>query len=220
MSHRNRHAALAGALLLVGPFALPAAAQNLAADPTTVTELLPVIGISRNSVSNLHVAGDSLWVGPFLNMTPDEGATWFLADADSLLETANRVFSLDVEGRVVVAGLGFNFRDESAGRVSFVPSAGGFLVSTDGGANFEYRFPPLDLPGDSLVPFGNGVIKGLPIIVPQQSPPYDIDYDPVRNEMWTAGWASGIRVSRDLGRTWQRVVLPPDNLTSISIDST
>ena len=207
-------------LLLSGLFSTSAASQNLAADPQTIAELLPVTGISRNSVSNLHANGDTLWVGPFLNMTPDGGASWFLADADSLLESQNRVFSMDVEGEVIVAGLGYNFREETAGRVSFVPSAGGFLVSTDGGENFDYRFPPLDLPGDSLVPYGNDVIPALPIIVPQQSPPYDIDYDPVRGEVWTAGWASGIRVSRDLGRTWQRVVLPPDDLDAINVDST
>ena len=33
-------------------------------------ELLPVTGILRNSVTNLHAEGDTLWAGPFLNMTP------------------------------------------------------------------------------------------------------------------------------------------------------
>ncbi len=219
MSSNTRFVAGIGLILILATLVPDSKAQNLAADPSGVAELLPVVGISRNSVSNLHAEGDSLWVGPFLNLTPDEGQTWFLADADSLLESQNRVFSIDVEGNVVVAGLGFNFRDESAGRVSFVPSAGGFLISTDGGENFDYRFPPLDLPGDSVVQFGNGAISALPIIVPQQSPPYDIDYDPIRGEIWTAGWASGVRVSRDFGRTWHRVVLPPDELESISIDS-
>ena len=33
-----------------------------------------------------------------------------------------------------------------------------------------------------------------------------------------AGWASGVRRSDDLGRTWQRVVLPPDDLDQIRPD--
>ncbi len=33
--------------------------------------------------------------------------------------------------------------------------------------------------------------------------------------MWTANWASGFRRSSDGGRTWQRVILPPDGLDEI-----
>ena len=113
-------AAAIGFVLLTSGVVPVANAQNLAADPSEIADLLPVVGISRNSISNLHAEGDSLWVGPFLNLTPDEGDNWFLTDSDSLLQSQNRVFSIDVEGNVVVAGLGFNFRDVSAGRVSFI----------------------------------------------------------------------------------------------------
>src|SRR5690606_28984314 len=37
--------------------------------------------------------------------------------------------------------------------------------------------------------------------------------------IWVAGWSSGIRKSLDDGRTWERVVLPPDALTEINPDS-
>ena len=37
-----------------------------------------------------------------------------------------------------------------------------------------------------------------------------------RGAIWVAGWASGIRKSDDLGRTWSRVVLPPDDLDFIT----
>jgi photosystem II stability/assembly factor-like uncharacterized protein len=41
----------------------------------------------------------------------------------------------------------------------------------------------------------------------------------VHGEVWVAGWASGIRRSPDGGRTWQRVVLPPDDLDAVHPDS-
>ena len=196
-----------------------AVAQNLAAGASGVEELVQVRGIARNSVSNMYAQGDTLWVGPFLNMTPDGGTSWFISDADSLLDTENRLFSIDAEDDLIWVGLGFSFQEVSGGRTQLIPSAGGFLLSENRGTTFNYRFPPLDFPGDSLVQYGRSVLTALPIIVPQQSPPYDIDYDPVRGQVWTAGWASGVRVSNDRGQTWNRVVLPPDDLDYIHPDS-
>lgn len=185
----------------------------LAQDQTLVES---EFGILANSVANLHAESDSLWVGPFLNLTTDGGATWLRSTADSLFETSNRVFSLDVEGETVWIGLGKS--DRSTGQS--VQTAAGFLVSHDGGNTFEYRFPQLDDPDDDTIVYGVNVLSALPVIVPQQSPPFDIDYDPVTGDVWVAGWASGIRRSRDDGRTWERVVLPPDDLTTVHPDST
>ena len=98
-------------------------------------------------------------------------------------------------------------------------TAAGFLVSEDSGLSFEYRFPQLDQPGDSTFQYGVSLLDALAIIVPQQSPPFDIDYDRIGEELWVAGWASGIRRSNDMGRTWTRVVLPPDELDYITPDS-
>ncbi len=194
-----------------------AAAQRVNLSAAEMAELIPSPGgtILRNSISNLHAEGDTLWVGPLLNVTTDGGATWLIADADSLLNGRNRVFSIDVEGPVVWAGLGYTSQTLDGD----FPSAGGFLVSHDGGETFTYRFPQLDVSNDSLISYGVSVLPALPVTVPEQSPPYDIDYDPRTGTVWVAGWASGLRKSTNDGRTWQRVVLPPDDRTSISPDS-
>jgi hypothetical protein len=172
-------------------------------------------GILSNSIANLDVAGDTVWAGPYLSMTPDGGATWLVAGTDSLFGTSNRVFSMDIEGGTIWVGLGRS--DQSQG--TSVPSAAGFLVSTDGGRTFSFRFPQLDAPGDSTVTYGVNTLSALPVIVPQQSPPYDIDFDPATGTLYVAGWASGIRRSTDGGLTWSRVILPPDGLESIHPDS-
>ncbi len=180
---------------------------------------LDVVGvptIARNSTANLHAEGDSLWVGSFLNLTTDGGDTWLIAEADSLFGTRNSVFSIDVEGDVVWVGLGFTSIGANG---SGEPSAGGFLVSEDGGRSFVYRFPQLDGAEQVTESYGVSTLEALPVIVPQQSPPFDIDYNPITGEVWMAGWASGIRRSADGGRTWNRVVLPPDNLDRIHPDT-
>lgn len=172
----------------------------------------PTGGILGNSVSNLFLNGDSLWAGPFISVTADGGTTWETPSVETLLGES-RVFSLDIERQTVVIGLGYNDEDNGG-----IQTAGGFLVSTDGGENFTLRQPQIDSPGDTLVTYGVSTIRALDIIVPQQSPPYDVDYDAARGEIWVAGWASGIRKSSDEGRSWERVVLPPDTLDAIQPD--
>ena len=192
--------------------------------------LLPSPGILRNSIANLHAEGDSLWVGPFLNLTVDGGATWQVADADSLAGLRNRVYSLDIEDEVIWAGLGIRLSREIDGQVQDVDIARGLLVSEDGGQTWAYRtfLAPsdndpattglIDLPGDTLTAYGVATLPTLAITVPELSPPWDIDYDPITGHLWTANQLAGIRKSTDGGRIWQRVVLPPDTTAFLAPD--
>ena len=191
-------------------------------DASAAAGLLPSPGILRNSVANLHAEGDSLWVGPFLNLTTDGGTTWQVADADSLGGLRNRVYSLDVEGDVIWAGLGIALNREIDGQTQETDIARGFIVSEDGGTTWSYRtiLAPsdndpattgiLDLPSDTLTTYGGVSLPTLAITVPELSPPWDIDYDPLTGDLWTANQLGGIRKSTDGGATWQRIVLPPD----------
>jgi len=183
----------------------------------------PARSILYNNVTNLHAEGEILWVGPFLSTTRDGGVSWQVADADSLARFSNRVYSIDVEGDVIWAGIGTSRTiDQPSGAQQTVDLARGFLFSTDRGATWTYRspLPPsdndptttgiLDLPDDSLITYGDVTLITIPITVPEQSPPWDIDYDPITGDLWTANQLAGLRRSTDQGRTWQRIVLPPD----------
>ena len=181
----------------------------------SVQVIQPSDGIVNNSVSNLHGEENALWIGPFLNVTYDGGLNWFVSDNDSLQGSRNRIFSIDVEGDTLWLGLGFI--DDASG--DGIQSAAGFLFSVDGGETFQYRQPQLDVPGDTEIQYGVSTLEALDVIVPQQSPPFDIDYDPITGDVWVAGWASGIRRSGDNGQSWERVVLPPDTLDAIHPDT-
>jgi hypothetical protein len=181
-------------------------------------DFIPTRSISSNVVTNIHVESDSVWVGPLLDVSPDGGTFWYQADADSLSIDRGRVFSIDIEGSRVRVGVGYSQRVQEGGSLSFISTALGFLISNDGGRSWSFRFPQLDTPDDSTQVYGISTLRALPVIVPEQSPPFDIDLDPITGTLWTAAWASGIRRSEDDGRTWQRVVLPPDTLDEIRPD--
>lgn len=106
-----------------------------------------------------------------------------------------------------------------------VPVGTGIKVSTDYGVNWNSYPQPIDGLGDSVLTYGSNTLHALPVVVRQQNLAYDINItrnqgDPNNYTIWIATYAGGIRKSTDYGNTWQRVLLPPDNLDSISINGT
>jgi len=66
------------------------------------------------------------------------------------------------------------------------------------------------------VRYGINILQALPITVAEQNITYDIAFTP--GTVWITSFAGGTRKSTDVGQTWSRVVLPPDNLSSIHPD--
>lgn len=193
-------------------------AQPTTLDADQLEELMPTSGIASNFVQVLHAQGDSLWVGPLLNVTPDGGETFLSAGREALGSNRNQVFSMDVEGQpgggsVIWAGLAFDAGGGQAG-------AGGFTFSDDGGTTFTFREPQLDSPDNQSVDYGVSTLDAAPITQEAGNAPTSIDFDPRAGDVWIAGGFSGIRRSVDNGGSWQRVVLPPDSLDAIYPDST
>jgi photosystem II stability/assembly factor-like uncharacterized protein len=173
-------------------------------------------GITRNTVTHLAVQEPVLWTGPKLAYTPDGGRSWYLARADSLYNGRGTVYALHVEGDTIWASVGYTRRMQSGDRVQFIPTAIGFVYSLDRGRTWRFRPPQLDTATDTVLVYGNNRIRALPVIAPEQSVVYDLHYR--RGQLWVAGWASGIRRSRDMGRTWERIVLPPRELAAVRPD--
>jgi hypothetical protein len=106
-----------------------------------------------------------------------------------------------------------------------VPTGTGIKVSTDYGVNWNSFGQPIDGRYDSSIVYGSNTLYTLPVVVPQQNLSYDIAITKTKNNpnnytIWIASFAGGIRKSDDYGATWQRIVLPPDNLDSIYIGGT
>ena len=213
----TRHGVPLGILLI---FALPLQAQDLVFSP----------GILSNGISNLGSADESIWVGPYLNVSRDGGKTWQAANVAPLRDFANSIYSLSIRNQVIWAGIGNQYsRTESNGDAQTINEIHGLVYSSDGGNTWTYRPPTppaadndpvttglLDNPEDSLIVYGSATLSTLPITIPAQSPPWDIDYDPNSETLWVAGQLAGIRRSTDLGLTWERIVLPPDTTSYLA----
>ncbi len=61
-------------------------------------------------------------------------------------------------------------------------------------------------------------MNALPVTVAEQNITYDISF--TTGTVWITSFAGGTRRSTDMGQTWQRVVIPPDNLNSITPQDT
>lgn len=182
--------------------------------------------IRQNSVSTMEALGDTLWISPALNRNIGNNADWYTPEnADSVINGAGRLFSVSLSPDTVVAGLGTSVDLNG----SSIPTAYGYYLSTDGGEFWEYFAFPLDPePGancevnsvaydpdcDISFTYGSTTYRRTRITVPQQSPPYDIAHR--GNVILSASWASGLVRSTDFGQSWERVILPPSSVDSLS----
>ena len=66
--------------------------------------------------------------------------------------------------------------------------------------------------------YGINRLRALPVTVAEQNLTYDFAFTP--GAVWITSWAGGLRRSTDMGQTWQRMVLPPDDMDSINPDDT
>lgn len=106
-----------------------------------------------------------------------------------------------------------------------IPVGTGIKVSTDYGVNWNSYQQPIDGRYDTSIVYGNNILYALPVVVPQQNLSYDIEITRNKSDLnnytiWITSWGGGLRKSTDYGNTWQRVVLPPDDLDSIRIIDT
>ncbi|PIQ07620.1 MAG: hypothetical protein COW71_16160 [Ignavibacteriales bacterium CG18_big_fil_WC_8_21_14_2_50_31_20] len=95
-----------------------------------------------------------------------------------------------------------------------LPEGTGIKYSTDNGITWTSIQQPVDSPGDSSITYGINTLRALPVTTKINNISYDIAF--TKNTIWISSFAGGLRKSSDMGVTWERVILPPDNLDFIS----
>ena len=164
-----------------------------------------------NAVEYIEFMGDDIWIATTVgvSMSEDGGLTWtnhnFGDEGISALGIKNDTVwvatwhSEDFNGEPIPVGSGLHY-------------------SPDRGETWIDIPQPVDAEDDSMIVYGINTLRALPLTVPEGNFTRDIGF--LGNQIWIASFYGGLRKSGDNGQTWEKVVLPPDNLNSISPNDT
>ncbi len=143
-------------------------------------------------------------------MTIGDGSVWHhFNESNGISERG--VSGLAVRNAIVWVAQSRTLDDEAR-----TPAGEGLSYSTDGGENWTHIPQPREPEGatvDTLL-YGNNKIAALAITTAANNLSYDVAL--TSEAIWTANFAGMLRKSTNNGATWSRVILPPDNLSSIS----
>ncbi len=184
-------------------------AQVTASFSSTATQLSPLP--QSNSIAKIVPRGDTIWVGSGtgLSYTTDAGRSWKLFTAAETFD-GKSVCAVAIRGNVIWVASEYSVQSDNQS----IPTGGGLHYSTDRGSSWTLLPQPVDTGKVDTLIYGRNKIPALAITVPEQNVTWDLAL--TQNAVWIASWAGMLRKSTDQGRTWQRIILPPDNLNQIS----
>ena len=169
-----------------------------------------------NSILDIITVGDTVWLGTSrgVSVSFDRGENWKNFYGTSPFGTDN------------ISALGYNYGTVWAATATSVEGTGGGTVpkgtglkyTTNNGMTWTSLPQPVDHPDSNKVRYGNNILDALPVTVAEQNLTYDVAF--TTGTVWITSFAGGLRKSTNMGQSWQRVVLPSDDLDSIKTTDT
>jgi hypothetical protein len=163
-----------------------------------------------NTILDIIIINDTMWIATTkgLSRSIDGGLTF------------KNFYNTPIFGTESISAIGYNkgviwaaTAHNTTKNGQSLPEGSGLRYSTDNGETWTSISQPKDSQSDSSVVYGINTLRALPVTVDINNIIYDIAF--TKNTIWIATFAGGLRKSTDMGITWQRVVLPPDNLNQI-----
>lgn len=164
-----------------------------------------------NSVTDVVISGAAIWLGTGkgLSRSTDGGLTWknYYATTEFGLEDVSAIAVHNNEAWVATA-------HDTTVDGSSLPVGSGLRYSSDGGETWAVFAQPRDSQNIDTLSYGKNKILALGVTTDVNNITYDIAA--TDSAVWIASYAGMVRKSTDKGKTWQVVIIPPDNLDSIS----
>lgn len=172
---------------------------------------------SSNGISDIIAVGDTIWLGTSngVSLSTDEGDSWTNFGGKSPFGNTSASAIGYYKGIFWVATATSTEVNSQS-----LPEGTGIKFTTDLGQTWHSIPQSVDSQSDSVIVYGINQIRALPVTVAIQNLTYDIAFTP--NYIWTANFAGGLRRARidsliaNPNYKWERVVIPPDYLNSIS----
>ena len=201
--------------LLIGAFLLNFDVQAQVATNYKLSSTSSFDLISSNSVGHLVLVGDTIWTGTGrgLSFTTNAGRTW-INFVNTETFDGKAITTLATRANQIWAATSFSITHDNTP----YPAGGGLHYSTDHGVTWAFVSQPTDTGRIDTLTYGRNRIPALAIPVLELNVTFGIGL--TSNAVWIASWYGMLRKSTDFGRNWSRVVLPPDNLNSISPSDT
>jgi ligand-binding sensor domain-containing protein len=177
-----------------------------------IAKTLEYAAPNSNSITDIAAMGDTVWLGTDegISLTTDGGNSWTNFTVPPPFNSGSAsALGYDKYNGVFWVAVAYDTNTSSGS----VQVGSGLRYTSDNGKTWTTISQPMDSTSDSVLIYGNNKLSALPVIVPEENVIYDIAFTP--NAVWIATWSGGLRKSTDMGKTWQRVVLPPDDLDSI-----
>ncbi len=198
-------------LLLIS---VPAYSQSIPTDYSLGTKNLKKSADrtpSGNSADRILIQDkNTIWLGTGsgLSKSTDNGLTWtnFRDVKPFNKESISALGYYDNTIWVATWHMEYPFNDP-------VPVGSGLKYSKDGGSSWTEIAQPVDKQTDTVFIYGNNKLRALPITIGQGNFTYQFAF--TKSAVWIVSYYAGLRKSTDMGKTWQRVLLPSDNINSI-----
>jgi hypothetical protein len=178
-------------------------------------------GIGSNGISDIWVMNDStilLASGAGLSISRDAGESFYTYYSATAGMAYGGVSAIATLGNHIWIATAF----DSAGVEEVSGTGGGISHSPDGGLTWRHFRQPMDHPDSNFVIVNGDTVRALPIVVPIDNITYDLAVT-INSKgdtiLYAASFAGGARRSADLGESWKRVILPPDNQDILNANS-
>jgi len=174
---------------------------------STSSSITPV----SNSVTDIVISGTTIWLGTGkgLSRSTDGGLTWtnYYGQPAFGEEDVSAITIHNSEVWVATA-------HDTTVDGSPLPVGSGLRYSPDWGETWTVIPQPRDSQNIDTLFYGKNKILALGVTTDVNNISYDIAA--TDSAVWIASYAGMARKSTDKGKTWQVVIIPPDNLDSIS----